>query len=80
MLSALYKIIDTGKGITAEYLPNLTDPFARADTNPYMAEQGWGLGLAITQSLINLHEGKLDIKSKVGKGTTVTVTLPNRAP
>jgi PAS domain S-box-containing protein len=73
------KIADTGRGIPANKLPKLTDPFTRADNNPYLAEQGWGLGLAITKSLIDLHEGKLDIKSKVGKGTTVTVTLPNGA-
>ncbi len=72
------KIADTGKGIPAEKLPILTDPFARADADPYLAEQGWGLGLTITKSLIDLHDGTLDIKSKVGKGTTVTVTLPNK--
>jgi two-component system cell cycle sensor histidine kinase PleC len=42
-----------------------------------LTEKGWGLGLTITKSLIDLHDGTLDIKSKVGKGTTVTVTLPN---
>ena len=73
-------ITDTGRGIPAEKLPKLTDPFARADTDPYLAEQGWGLGLTITKSLIELHDGTLDIKSKVGKGTTVTVTLPNGSP
>ena len=35
------------------------------------------MGLAITKSLTDLHDGKLDIESAVGKGTTVTVTLPN---
>jgi len=74
------KIADTGKGIPAEKLPKLTDPFTRAETNPHLAEPGWGLGLAITKSLVDLHGGTLDITSKVGKGTTVTVTLPNGAP
>ena len=73
------KIIDTGKGIPAEKLSKLTDPFTRTDADPYVAEQGWGLGLAITNSLVDLHDGKLDIKSTLGKGTTVTVTLPNSA-
>jgi two-component system OmpR family sensor kinase len=71
------KIVDTRKGIPAEKLPKLTDHFTRADTDPYVAEQGWGLGLTITKSLIDLHDGALDIKSKVGKETTNTVTLPN---
>ena len=71
------KIADTGKGIPAEKLPKLTDPFTREDTDPYLAEEGWGLGLTITKSLVELHDGTLDIKSKVGEGTTVTVMLPN---
>ena len=45
-----------------------------------MAEKGWGLGLTITKSLVELHDGTLDIKSKVGEGTTVTVTFPNGVP
>ena len=74
------KVTDTGKGIPADELQGLTDPFTRADTDdPYLSEHGWGLGLTITKSLIDLHDGTLDIKSKVGRGTTVTVTLPNEA-
>jgi len=73
------KVADTGKGIPAEKLPKLTDPFTKAGLDPYLAEEGWGLGLTITKALVDLHDGKLDIKSKVGKGTTVTVTLPNGA-
>ena len=72
-------IADTGKGILPENLAKLTDPFTKAESNPYLAEQGWGLGLSITKSLIDLHDGKLDIKSKVGTGTTVSVTFPNGA-
>ena len=71
------KVADTGKGIPAENLPFLTDPFNRLNDDPYLSELGWGLGLSITKSLIDLHEGEMSIKSKVGKGTTVTVTFPN---
>ena len=71
------KITDTGKGIPSKHLPKLTDPFTRADADPYLAEQGWGPGLSITKSLVELHDGTMDIKSKVGKGTTVTVNLPH---
>ena len=74
------KVADTGRGISAEILPGLTDMFVRSEKDPYVAEKGWGLGLSITKSLVDLHNGKLDIKSKVGKGTTVTVTLPNGTP
>jgi len=79
-LSMTLTVVDTGQGIPAEKIPILTDPFTRADSDPYLAEQGWGLGLTITKSLVDLHEGRLDIKSKVGKGATVTVTFPNGAP
>lgn len=73
------KVADTGQGIPAERLPNLTEPFTKGAVNPHQTVDGWGLGLTITKSLIDLHDGQLDIASKVGKGTTVTVTLPNGA-
>lgn len=43
------------------------------------AVEGWGLGLSITKSLVNLHKGEIDIASSVNEGTTVTFTLPNIA-
>ena len=70
------KIVDTGPGIPNDNLPELTNPFTRLEQDPHKPVEGWGLGLAITKSLINLHDGKLDIESELGKGTTVTVTLP----
>ena len=69
-------IRDTGVGISAEKIPTLTDPFVRTETDPLVAQEGKGLGLAIVKSLVDLHGGLLDIKSQVGVGTTVTVTLP----
>ena len=74
------KVSDTGMGIPADELQGLTDPFTRGGHDPYLAEKGWGLGLTITKSLVELHDGTLDIKSKVGEGTTVTVTFPNGVP
>jgi two-component system cell cycle sensor histidine kinase PleC len=71
------KVADTGQGIPAERLPNITEPFTKGLGDPHRTVEGWGLGLAITKSLIDLHDGKLDIASTVGKGTTVTVTLPD---
>jgi len=73
----ILKVADTGQGIPAERLPNLTEPFTKGAVDPHRTVDGWGLGLTITKSLIDLHDGKLDIASTVGKGTTVTVTLPN---
>ena len=73
----ILKVADTGKGIPPENLANLTDPFFRTDADPYLAEQGWGLGLSITKSLIDLHDGTLDIESTLGERTTISVMLPN---
>jgi PAS domain S-box-containing protein len=67
---------DTGIGITTNKLGNLTDPFVRGEPDPHKAQEGTGLGLAITKSLVELHNGDLTIESKVGVGTTVTMTLP----
>ena len=78
--SIALKITDTGMGIPPDKLPRLTEPFARSDADPYLADQGWGLGLSITKSLVELHDGKLDIKSRLGKGTAITVTFPNGSP
>ena len=72
-----FKVADTGRGIPAKKLPGITEPFAKGGHGPYLAEEGWGLGLAIIKQLVDLHEGKLDIESTVGRGTIVTVTLPN---
>jgi PAS domain S-box-containing protein len=69
-------IVDTGIGIDPQRIPYLTDPFVRADQDPYLSNQGTGLGLTITKSLIDLHDGTLEIASDPGQGTTVTVTLP----
>lgn len=70
------EVRDTGPGISRERLATLTDPFVRGETDPHKSQEGTGLGLAIVKSLVNLHDGDLMIKSEVGVGTTVTVTLP----
>jgi len=70
-------VSDTGIGIPGDHIPTLTKPFTRHSSDPHLSQDGVGLGLAITKSLIDLHHGSLDIASDVGKGTTITVTLPN---
>lgn len=72
-----FNITDTGQGISDEELPTLTEPFVRSERDPHKTVEGWGLGLAITNSLVELHDGKMDIKSTIGKGTTVTLAFPN---
>jgi PAS domain S-box-containing protein len=63
-------IADTGVGIAPEHLPRLFDPFF--STKP----GGTGLGLAICRRIVEEHHGALSVRSEVGRGTTLTVTLP----
>ena len=69
-------ISDNGDGIPEDKLEEIINPFTQVGENPYTAGEGWGLGLSITHSLVQLHKGQLAIDSKVGRGTTVRVTLP----
>jgi signal transduction histidine kinase len=67
---------DTGRGIAHEDMKNLFQPFARAADARLADTPGTGLGLAIVKSLVELHQGTITLESRVGFGTTVTVTLP----
>ncbi len=69
-------IRDTGIGVPKEKLDDLTIPFVRGESDYRKAQEGAGLGLAIVKSLVELHDGELSIESEVGKGTTVSVSLP----
>ncbi len=70
------KVVDSGIGIPAEQLTGITEPFIQIDSNPHIANEGTGLGLSIVKSLVEAQNGSLSIDSVVGKGTTVTVSLP----
>jgi signal transduction histidine kinase len=65
-------IADRGCGISKEDLPHVKDKFYKAN----VSVRGSGIGLAVTNEIINLHHGKLEIDSEEGKGTLVTIYLP----
>ncbi len=71
-------IADTGVGIAKHDLERLGKPFEQVSNQLTKGHKGTGLGLAISRSLVEMHGGKLDIKSRVGEGTTVTCILPLR--
>jgi signal transduction histidine kinase/CheY-like chemotaxis protein len=73
----LLAVADTGRGMTAEQLERVFDRFYRGDERSRAV--GTGLGLSIVRSLVELHEGTVELASEPGQGTTVTVRLP-RAP
>ena len=67
---------DRGEGIAPEHIPHLTRRFYRTDPGRSRAAGGTGLGLAIVKHIVERHRGKLDIASRQGEGTTVTVRFP----
>ena len=67
---------DHGDGIDAEHIPHLTRRFYRVDPGRSRAAGGTGLGLAIVKHIVERHRGRLDIASRRGEGTAVTVRLP----
>ncbi len=71
---------DTGVGIPEKALSRLAKPFEQVENQFSKTKEGTGLGLALTKSLIEMHNGRMEIDSEVGKGTTVHVILPIKQP
>ncbi len=70
-------VADTGKGISAEFLPHIFERFRQEQSDTRKSYSGLGLGLAIAQHLVTLHGGRIDASSEgEGKGATFTVRLP----
>jgi two-component system cell cycle sensor histidine kinase PleC len=67
---------DTGIGIPPEDLARLARPFEQVEGQHTKTQQGSGLGLALTKSLVEMHGGLLDLRSAPGQGTSATFTLP----
>ena len=63
---------DDGSGIPPDVLPKIFEPFVTTKENGH----GTGLGLAVSRGIVERHSGKISVESEVGKGTTVTITLP----
>lgn len=74
----LLQVIDQGTGIPKEHLRHLFDRFYRADSARNRKTGGSGLGLAIAKKIVLDHGGEIKVASKHGKGTTVSVYLPNK--
>ncbi|MGB0681108.1 MAG: sensor histidine kinase [Magnetovibrionaceae bacterium] len=72
----VFTMADQGRGIAAEDLERVLEPFTRTSDADKNSDPGSGLGLAITKRLVELHGGSLSIDSTLGEGTTVMVRLP----
>ena len=77
---ALYQTVieDTGIGMSEEFLPHLFEEFSRERSSTETRLNGTGLGMPIVKKLVDLMEGTIEVDSKVGRGTRITVTLPHR--
>ncbi|UBF28027.1 response regulator [Kovacikia minuta CCNUW1] len=73
---AVIQVQDTGIGIPKSQYPLLFQKFQQLDGTYHRRYEGTGLGLALTKQLVELHGGKIDVDSTVGKGSTFTVWLP----
>jgi len=71
-------VSDTGIGISASDLARLARPFEQIESQQSKTQQGTGLGLALSKSLVEMHGGMLEIESQPGHGTTVSFLLPVR--
>lgn len=76
----LVEVVDNGEGIPEEEIPLLFQEFARLSPRPTAGEQSSGVGLAIARQLVELHGGKIGVKSKVGQGSLFWFELPVKAP
>ncbi|HLU94380.1 MAG TPA: response regulator, partial [Membranihabitans sp.] len=67
---------DNGIGIDEERLPSIFNRFYQAEDGPTRTAEGMGIGLALTKELVNIMKGEIKVQSRLGEGTTFTVTLP----
>ena len=67
---------DNGIGMTKEYIKHIFEPFSRADDTRVSQIQGTGLGLTISENVIRLMNGTIDVESEVGVGSCFTVSIP----
>jgi signal transduction histidine kinase/DNA-binding response OmpR family regulator len=70
---------DTGQGMTAEEVARIYDEYSRFNTEANRMTEGTGLGMNITQNLVKMMDGKIDIESVPGVGTAFTVTIRQKA-
>ena len=71
-----WTISDNGIGMSAEFLKHIFEPFAQEHEDEISVSQGTGLGMAIVKGLVDKMGGTIEIRSKLGEGSTFVVTLP----
>jgi len=74
------EVSDTGSGIPEDELPYIFDTFRQVEGGETRVHGGFGLGLSIVKQLVSLMSGEIKVNSKIGVGTTFTITLPLIVP
>ncbi|MDR2952166.1 MAG: response regulator, partial [Treponema sp.] len=77
-ITLVFRVSDTGQGMTAEQVRKLGTEYSRFNMEANRSTEGTGLGMNITRNLVQLMNGTIFVESKLGKGTTVTVRLPQK--
>ena len=70
-----FSVTDSGIGMSRDFIPHLFEPFSRADDVKTSDIQGTGLGMAITQNIVRMMNGTIEVKSKPGEGSEFIVTI-----
>lgn len=71
-----FRVADSGRGIPADMLESIFEPFAQVDASDARRHGGTGLGLAISARLVEAHRGRISVDSDPGRGSTFDVVLP----
>jgi two-component system phosphate regulon sensor histidine kinase PhoR len=76
--SVQLRVSDNGIGIAAEYKNKIFEKFFRIPTGNRHNAKGYGLGLSYVAHVVQKHNGKIYVDSTLGKGTTVTISIPKK--
>lgn len=72
----IFKVTDTGIGISKEHLDRIFERFYRISNQGGRSQEGTGIGLAMVRELVQLHHGNISVESRYGVGSTFSVSIP----